>query len=177
MLGRGNQNFWVIENFYEEPDKIREMALLKEYRQNIKFYKGFRSTTPFRPEIIKLKFEEVIGQKILKWDHNANGVFQYTTPEDPLVYHTDSQSHAAVVYLNPNAPYECGTEFLASDAPNPFKWGFLDRTKFSPVDAVGNVYNRAIIFRGSQIHAACRYFGTELEDSRLVHLFFFDCEG
>jgi len=41
---------------------------------------------------------------------------------------------------------------------------------------IGNVYNRLVIFDGKNIHSGSEYFGTGLEDSRLIHLFFFDSE-
>lgn len=177
LLTNNEQNFWVIDNFYKDPDSIRSLALSSDYSADIRFYKGYRSNIFYRPEEIKDFFEKIIGRKITNWEHGTNGRFQYTTPEDPLVYHQDSQTHAAVVYLDPNAPLYTGTSFYTSKHENPFSWGFLDETKFEKVDSVGNVYNRAIIFRANLIHAASKYYGQSKEDSRLVQLFFFDCKG
>lgn len=176
MLTDSEQQFWVVDNFYQDPDKIRDTALSCDYEEDIRFYKGYRSFSAFRPEEIKDRFQKLINKKIVQWGYDTNGKFQYTTPVDPLVYHKDRQTHAAVVYLNPDAPLQCGTSFWTSKHENPFQWGFLDRTKFDLVDSVGNVYNRLIIFRGDLIHSASQYFGTGLHDSRLVQLFFFDCE-
>jgi hypothetical protein len=89
-----------------------------------------------------------------------------------------------MVYLTPNAPYQCGTSFYAHESgvrhesdPNSdqaFAGGFYDKTKFKLVDVVGNIFNRLVIFDAKSIHAASEYFGTTIEDSRLFHIFFFD---
>ena len=57
-----------------------------------------------------------------------------------------------------------------------FSTGFYDSTQFDVVDVVGNVYNRLVIWDALTLHAATKYFGTDLHNSRLFHLFFFDVE-
>ncbi len=47
---------------------------------------------------------------------------------------------------------------------------------FEPVDVLGNVYNRLVIFDASAIHSASQYFGTIKENARLWQMFFFDTE-
>ncbi len=176
LVSDASQKYWVVDNFYKDPDSIRQKALGSNFVTSKDFYKGHRSSEPYRPESIKEKFEKLLGKKIVTWEQAPNGVFQYTTPEDPLVYHIDTQTYAAVIYLNPEAPYHCGTTLLTSDLEDPFKWGFLDKTKFNVVDTIGNVYNRLLLFKANNIHAGSEYFGSTPEDSRLVHLFFFNTE-
>jgi transcription antitermination factor NusA-like protein len=53
----------------------------------------------------------------------------------------------------------------------------LDRNAWELVDTVGNVFNRLVIFDSKLIHAASEYFGSNIHDSRLFHLFFFDAEA
>ena len=53
---------------------------------------------------------------------------------------------------------------------------FLDGTPFEPVDVLGNVYNRLVIFDAQCIHSASEYFGTVKENCRLWQMFFFDTE-
>jgi hypothetical protein len=114
-----------------------------------------------------------------------NGVFQYCTPEDALVYHYDSQTWAAMIFLTPDAPLQTGTSFYKHketgikvaedpDADRAFAGGFYDATKFELIDTVGNVFNRCVIFDARQIHAATEYFGKDINDSRLFQIFFFD---
>jgi glycosyltransferase involved in cell wall biosynthesis len=176
---------FVVDDFYENPDMIRQFALSTKYEYS-EWYKGQRSVDRFLSPQIKKRFEEIIGQKIIRWEeHGQNGKFAFCTPEDPVVYHYDNQKWAGMIYLTPNAPYDTGTTLHAhkatgireADHPNSdecFKGGFFDGTKFDLVDSIGNIYNRLVIFNARSFHAAHRYFGTNIENGRLFHLFFFD---
>jgi hypothetical protein len=115
-----------------------------------------------------------------------NGRYQYCVPEDRLVYHYDSQTWAAMIYLTPDAPYPTGTSFYAHrqsrirhvdehpQSNDCFAGGFYDSTKFELVDTIGNVYNRLVIFDARLYHAATGYFGKTIDDARLFQIFFFD---
>ena len=184
------KRFIVVDDFYEDPDSIRSFALSKEMNEHPKSHKGKRTEDRFFMKGTKEIFENLIGEKISDFYNNStycNGVFQYCTSEDQLVYHVDGQDWAGAVFLTPNAPYESGTSFFAhkgtgirhedqcsDDLPNPFSGGYYDSTKFDLVDTVGNVYNRLVLWDARLIHAANKYFGTNKEDSRLFHLFFFN---
>jgi hypothetical protein len=127
-----------------------------------------------------------MGIKIREWEsHGMCGRFQYCTAQDSLVYHNDGQTWAAMIYLNPDAPYCTGTSLFASKngarrttdanfSDDVYAGGFYDETKFELVDSIGNVFNRLFIFDAQNIHAASKYFGQTKEDSRLFHIFFFD---
>jgi len=183
---------WVVDNFYKDPDAVREFALKQEYFEG-GFGRGFigrRTEKQFLFPGLKEKFEEIMGMKITNWkEHGMNGRFQNCYSGEPLVYHCDSQKWGGMLYLTPNAPYQCGTTLHASkktrartyyDQGWDSDWEYtnhLDRTPFEPVDVVGNVYNRLMIFDASCIHSASEYFGTVMENSRLWQMFFFDTEG
>jgi hypothetical protein len=181
----------VVDNFYENPDEVRRMALEQNFDPDLRYHKGKRTKEKFIAQNTKQIFESLIGRKITRWtEFEYNGIFQYCTAEDPLVYHSDVQSYAAAVYLTPDAPVTTGTSFFRSrQYPNVykshvddsnygeiFKGGFYDKTKFELVDTIGNVYNRLALWDARLIHSATEYFGTKKEDSRLFHLFFFDIE-
>lgn len=181
------KRLFVVDNFYQDPDAIRNFALTKtEFVQDLRWYKGLRTNKSYRPDGIKESFESIIGQKITKWEeYGYNGCFQICIAEDPQVYHYDNQEWAAMVYLTPNAPIESGTRLLRSkitgarhyddlNSDSSFSGGFYDSTKFDIVDSVGNIYNRLIIMDAHCIHSAGPYFGKGKEDGRLTHLFFFD---
>lgn len=184
-------DFLVVDNFYSNPDEVRALALQQDYAPDLRYHKGQRTDKRFFAEGTKQIFESLLGRKITNWTtYNYNGIFQYCNAEDALVYHSDLQSYAAVVYLTPDAPPQCGTSFFRSkhrpdirkchyDDPSyndVFKGGFYDKTKFELVDVVGNVYNRLAMWDAKLIHAATEYFGKDKTDSRLFHLFFFDIE-
>jgi glycosyltransferase involved in cell wall biosynthesis len=178
--------FWIVDDFYSNPDMIRKYALSVEYHSDLRYFKGRRSVAAYRPESIKLAFERVMNRRIENWDnYGTNGVFQICTAEDPQVYHWDNQRFAAMIYLAPGAALESGTRLHRSvlsgarwsgddNADASFSGGYYDSTKFDIVDSAGNVYNRLVIMDASCIHSAGPYFGQGPEDGRLTHLFFFD---
>jgi len=181
----------VVDNFYENPDQVRQIALQQVYEPDLRYFKGKRTTSKFLAPGTKQLFEQLIGKKITVWEnHSYNGVFQYCTAEDPLVYHSDIQSFAAAIYLTPDAPVETGTSFFRSkkyprirkvhsndvNYNDVFENDYYDKTKFDEVDTVGNVFNRLVIWDARLIHSASNYFGNNLQNSRLFHLFFFDTE-
>ena len=176
---------FIVDNFYGNPDSIRKYALTMEFKEDIRYYKGLRTTTHFHPDGIKEAFESIMGKKINNFDGGINGCFQITTANDPQVYHYDLQTWAAMIYLTPNAPIESGTRVHRSkingtrhsSEPNidgAFTGGFLDSTKFDVTDSAANIYNRLVIMDARCIHSAGQYFGQGREDGRLTHLFFFD---
>jgi tetratricopeptide (TPR) repeat protein len=203
ILNSVNENFfipkiathktcWIVDNFYENPDEVRQFALQQEYVEG-GFGRGFigrRTEKQFLFPGLKEKFEEIIGMKITEWEsHGMNGRFQNAHAGEPLVWHCDSQKWGGMLYLTPNAPYQCGTTLYAhkqTRARTYYDNGWdaawkdipgdphLDGTSFEPVDVLGNVYNRLVIFDASCIHSASEYFGTVMENSRLWQMFFFD---
>jgi FkbM family methyltransferase len=183
---------WIVDNFYEDPDQVRQFALSQEFVEG-GFGRGFigrRTESQFLFPGLKEKFEEIIGMKITAWEeHGMNGRFQNCHSGEPLVWHCDSQKWGGMLYLSPNPPYQCGTTLYAhkqTRARTYFDEGWdaawvdvpgechLDGTPFEPVDVLGNVYNRLVIFDASCIHSASEYFGTVMENSRLWQMFFFD---
>ena len=189
-----NYTSWIIDNFYSDPDKVRKFALSQEYVEG-GFGRGFigrRTEKQFLFDGLKESFEDVIGRKITKWqEHGMNGRFQVAWSGEPLVYHCDSQKWGGMIYLTPGAPYQCGTTLYAhkqTRARTYYDQGWdaawkdipgdphLDGTSFEPVDVLGNVYNRLVIFDASSIHSASQYFGTVMENARLWQMFFFDSE-
>ncbi len=182
---REKPTLWVVDNFYDNPDAIREYALRQEFHFS-DYHRGRRTEDQFEIPGTKEAFERIMGIKIREWEsHGMCGRFQFCTSQDPIVYHNDGQTWAAMLYLNPDAPYSTGTSLYAhkngarrTSDPNfndqIYAGGFFDRTKFELVDSIGNVFNRLFIFDAQNIHAASEYFGQTKEDSRLFHIFFFD---
>lgn len=188
----------VVDDFYTDPDRVRQLALSCKFYEDKNYYQGQR-TEPLLADDIKGIFERLMQRYITKWNYPVNGAFQYTTAEDKLVYHMDSQQWAAIIYLTPHAPVESGTSFYKSNVSQlrmdsrleypehdedwhhtavdaTFRGGFLDSTKFTEIDRIGNVYNRLVIWNAKMIHAATKYFGKSKEDGRLFQIFFFDAE-
>jgi len=190
---KSSLNIIVVDNFYSNPDLIRDFAINNLNFNSSDYHKGMRSSESFILNGTKEKFEQIIGKSIVNWNNPsyANGKFQFCTSLDPIVYHTDIQSYAAMVFLTPNAPLQSGTATYKSIYTNTIKidndevhtktfkglsndLNFYDKTSFEVVDSIANIYNRLIIFDSKNIHAAVNYFGDSIENSRFFHLFFFD---
>ena len=181
-------SYLVIDNFYENPDKVREFARSCEFQYHPNNHKGRRTDLCYRFPGLKERFEELIGRKIRGWNHyGTNCCFQYCVKGDETVYHADTQQYAGVLYLTPDAPPDGGTGLYRSRITKKMKYkpeeyhtvfrnGHLDETDFEMVDKIGNVYNRLILFDAQCLHAGINYFGTNKEDGRLFQLFFFDLE-
>jgi len=185
----------VIDNFYTNPDAVREYAMSREYvERGYHGAVGHRTLEHKHFNGVKEKFESILGKKMAKgnelggWDYQTNGVFQHCMAEDPFVIHADDQKWAAMIYLTPDAPVECGTTLYRHKKTKQdrverksdwgiFKGNFYDPTPFEVVDVVGNKYNRMILFDAKHIHAASQYFGDSIENDRLFQLYFFNTEG
>lgn len=183
---------FLVDNFYHNPLAVREFAMKQTFIEGGlgKPYIGSRTEQQFLFPGIKEVFEEILNLKITKWEeHGMNGRFQFNVAGEPIVYHCDNQRFAGMIYLNPTAPIQCGTstfrhkETKIHHLSHPdiiskvFNTGtFLDGTPYEKADQFGNIFNRLVIFDAGCIHAANEYFGTNIENGRLWHMFFFDAE-
>jgi len=192
-------NLIVIDNFYENPDKIREYALSLNYQPPENHGAvGYRCESGRKiQEGTKELFEKLLhatipgGNKKGSWDYSTNGCFQWCNAKTPIVYHSDEQQYAAIVYLTPNAPPNTGTSFFRhkkyklrnSEVFSKSDWyqsdlnykePHLDKTQWETFDSIGNVYNRLVIFNAQYIHGVTEYFGEDINNSRLFQLFFFN---
>ena len=189
-----NPTVVVVDNFYNQPDAVREYALTREYvERGYHGAVGHRTLEPKHFSGVREKLESILmkkaceGKELGGWDYQTNGVFQHCMAEDPFVIHADDQQWAAMVYLTPDAPVECGTTLYRHKETgqdkveskkdwNVFGGNFYDPTPFEVVDVIGNKYNRMILFDAKHIHAASQYFGDSIENDRLFQLYFFDTE-
>ncbi len=199
-----------ISNFYPDPYTIRNYALEREYidcptgRQlygdtcnhpgmRTKIGDGIKDAFVF--DKISKHIEPIHG-KIVEWDNEWNGLFQYCVSTDFTWVHTDMWSWwAAVLFLTPNPPIHTGTGFfrhretglykspapmvgeednnyllhtLNSDGDNWPKWEMYEEHS--------NQFNKMILYRGDYFHSSLRYFGKTIHDSRLFQTFFFRTE-
>lgn len=189
----------AVDDFLANPDETREFALAQEFREDLRYYRGKRTPQRFLSPGLKEAFESLLGLKITKWEeHGTNGVFQYCVGGDQIVYHSDAQKYAGVLFLTPNAPPSTGTtmvrsawnksrsvdealrngklapEHAQSVAKAMYGGKLLDPTAWEPVDTIGNVYNRLVLWDARMAHHASNYFGDTKENGRLFQLFFFD---
>ena len=180
----------VVDNFLKNPGEHREHALELEYEKRRSV--GVRSKSRNNNYAYKKIFENILSRNIIYWNGTVNGCYQWCKNGEQLVYHTDAQSYAGVIYLTPDAPLDSGTSFWKSKnsglleyRDKDHKLGNLtfgsknehakDPNQWELVDQVANVYNRLVLWSGKKIHSATNYFGDNPENARLFQVFFFDC--
>jgi hypothetical protein len=188
----------AIDNFYNNPLKIREYILTQEFSVTGN-YPGKRTSSHATPHLkdILQKYVEPFGGKIIDFKMPTendtdvyNGAFQYTTSRDRSWIHTDKFNNwAGVLFMTPNAPTTAGTAFYKyldgttgeadvklMDNLKELDTNSQDMTKWIKVDEIGNVFNRLVLFNSTKYHMSMDYFGTTKENSRLFQVFFFSTE-
>jgi hypothetical protein len=179
-----NLELLVIDNFYENPDIVRNYALSQDFSVKGN-YPGAR-TNPYLPDDVKscIEYWMAFAGPVTHWfeDQGYTGAFQLATAQDRTWIHADHHNMwAGVCYLTPDAPYTGGTAFYRHKETGEFRRSNKDHegydyTKWDQFDRVGNKYNRLIIYRGDLYHASLDYFGNSNETGRLFQTFFFNTE-
>lgn len=191
-----NVNSICIDDFYNDVDEVRKMALGMEFgvRGN---YPGQR-TVPVKNDSVKSLINDIIrpyAGDITRWGTDYTGSFQYTTQRDRSWVHADqTTTWAGVLYLTPDAPLsggtglfkhkETGLEMASRNPDGTYNKEVMDEiykdsqdmTKWEMTDFVGNKYNRLILYRGDNFHTSLDYFGRDINDGRLFQTFFFDTQ-
>jgi Family of unknown function (DUF6445) len=185
VYGRTIPHIVIVDNFFDYPDEIRAIGLAQEYIEDLRFYKGVRSTLRFLWPHLREEFSRLLGVPIIRWlELDTNGCFQQTSHTDPLVYHHDEQSYAAAIYLTPDATDDSGTSFWRDRKyrcrrrpDHPFERKRLGREhlideakavvydqynlthpdNWELVESVAGLYNRLVLWDASLIHSATSY--------------------
>jgi len=196
LFRRRTPSLLVVDDFYQDPDAIRDVALEAHYEEDLRYFKGIRSKQKFLFPWVKEEFERLLGVRISDWlDQPANGSFQKTTGADPLVWHSDTQNYAAAIYLTPvtresmlDDRVDAGTSFWrhvmnghrkpptdpVTYADTYSEYNLTHPDAWELVDRIGSVYNRLVLWDAQLIHSASSYEGFTSESPRLVQLFFFN---
>jgi hypothetical protein len=160
----------IIDNFFPNPDAIREYALSIEdwHIDPDSVWPGIRTNN-----LHTFAQDEHDG---LAWSV-YNCLSNYITARYDsfskfyCMFHIVGEEHhhgvihsdgtdldfAGLVYLSPIAPIDSGTSIYNNDLE---------------VTTTQNVYNRCIIYDAHVQHTANKYFGKTMEDSRLALVFF-----
>lgn len=190
-----NTSLLVIDDFYDDPYKVRDYALSLQFTRRGNF-PGFR-TTNFLSEKTKEDIQKAIlpfGGKIKNWFSDTkdsySGSFQICTYSDRTWIHTDSYNNwAGVLYLTPDAPISSGTSFYRNKEYSRTRFiddnigreldlrdNCFDYTKWEETDVISNKFNRLILFRSDMYHASSEHFGYLTTNCRLTQVFFLDAE-
>ncbi len=155
-------NTIIIDNFLDNPDKVRESVL------NIPFihtgiFPGIRSDAADESyqEMIRTKLQKIIDKNITFRRDRDCFRFQLCLDGSETWIHKDDTEWAGVLYLTPNADINSGT-------------GIFDEDK-NLITMIGNVYNRLVLYKGNLLHRSIiPGFGDSVESGRLTQVLFFD---
>lgn len=203
-LGR---DYWVIDDVLPDPDAVRERCIAKKtwkkgapYTDEV--WPGMRAIPCLEPaemEIVEAAVRERTGAQRLWVQESAGGgrlnhncVQLVGKGEGHVKPHTDSRAlcrYAAVLFLTPDAPADCGTGFyrqqlpsgaLAGNIVQPPHENLIDAfgTRFVPPDTfvedirVDNAYNRLLLYKANLVHSASAYCGEHPFTRRMTAVFF-----
>jgi hypothetical protein len=158
----------VVDNFFEDPNSVRDYALSLEYRQpNNEGWLGYRcfNRDETFAKILTNKIHELIPSSLdintfYYCFHYSLESTKQTSPYNFHDYkiHMDFCEFAGIIYLSPNPPLKMGTSFYSDDK--------------KIINSIENNYNRLVYYPGKQHHGPTDLFGTTKENGRLVLTFF-----
>jgi len=180
----------VIDNFFTDPDAIRDFALKQEFwpkqtNPNGGNWPGFRS------DYISA-LDNDIFLELMYGVHDAIGIsrtastyteafFQFCTERDGDSWvHRDTlafePTHVGLVYLTPNPPPNSGTILYENKDPNYVKGDpeldSGDVNDYNVKLVLENHYNRLVVYSPDEFHKSDTYFGQDRYNSRLFVVFF-----
>lgn len=153
----------IIDNFLDDPDSVRELALGLDFVIEGTF-PGKRALKKDKEyeNYIQNKIESVLKVKISEWSSDSFS-FQLCLDGDETWIHKDSE-WALILYLNPNPVIESGTGLFKE----------IQKDVHELDIEIGNVYNRMVIYRGTIPHRSMLPgFGDCKENGRLTQVFSF----
>jgi len=191
----------VIDNFYDDPDSIRDLALSCEYypEKTSKGYpngnapwSGKMSKECYSPDNVDAIVSKLLHKNLRQMRQIDSGTFRISPETNVIgmfdsILHADSHEdiyYAGVLYLSKNQDTTPGTIFYKQKSTN------LDRAmsqdhidnitrieEHKDVDkwiahTVSNiVYNRLLIYPAYKFHGIGPCFGTTDDTARIVQLF------
>ena len=166
-----DRNLIIVDNFLDDPDKVRSIVLGLDFDRVQPSVPGVRSHRVGGDLQIEVedKLKVAFGCKEIIWDMTQDTLcFQSCMEGTETWIHVDSQGEnqgewAAVLYLTPDPVLDSGT-------------GIFESPDHDMNIGVGNVYNRLVAYRGKVLYhrSIVPGFGNTLETSRLTQTFFFD---
>lgn len=201
------RDYWLLDDALPNADAVRQRCLAignweRGYPYTEESWPGLRATPALLPDelaLLESKVKHAIGTARL-WAETApdgarlnhNCIQVVGIDESGPKPHTDSRRlcrFAAVLYLNPHVPPNCGTSFYRQRMPGGRLGGNMvlpphDNmvealgTRFVPADAfvedvqIAHTYNRLLLYRANLLHSATGYWGADLPDKRMAAVFF-----
>lgn len=201
------RDYWLFDDVLPNAADVRQRCLDKPdwalgFPHTGESWPGRRAIPALTPDElaqVEARVREATGAKRL-WVQgtpdgktlNHNCVQVVGAQEAGARPHTDSRSlcrYAAVLYLTPDAPEDCGTSFYRQRLPSGQLGGntvakphdnlvealgtrFVPPGSFVEDVRVPNRFNRLLVYSAAMIHSATAYCGSVLADERMAAVFF-----
>lgn len=165
-----------IDNFFENPDEIRECALKMEFDGPLptQGWHGIR-VNPTNRVVAGVDLEKMISEEVSfrlpNFTYDEMELYFHITSEEVKNHfntetfemaskHYDSNDSRIVglVYLTPNPPKNSGTSFFDDEG--------------NKVGEAENVYNTMVMYPADILHGPTNPFGDTKDNSRLTLVFF-----
>lgn len=179
----------IIDNFYDEPDRIRDLALQARFKTPRNTERG--NGVAFGARCCELSFKLMVNQFRERLSQHILidpklTMFRYSTADTSAktVCHTDDYNPniewSTIIYLT--LPRDCqgGTSFFRHrptgklDNSRPFDWNkanAMDPAEWEEAGQVDMAYNRCIMFRPSLFHSVTPpFFGHSRFEGRLTQV-------
>ena len=191
----------IVDDFYPDPQKVREVALGFDYPEQDGNYPGRNSRQRLHIDGLDAAVSDILGQPVAGDTTQAHAQFRITLAADQAKYHVhvDTGVHwSGVAYLSLPEHCEGGTDLFrhietgAERAPiNDEELALFnaetpqeainrvmtadanDLSKWEKVMTLPMRFNRLVLFRPWLWHSATAGFGTTPEDGRLIQGLFF----
>jgi len=185
----------VIDDFLDDPDYIRTVALNADYvlTGNFPGNRTYQCDDKYNNEI-KNKIEKILKIKITEWNKHFDNTraevidvdtscFQLCLKDSQTWIHQDPNEYTAILYLTPDAPTDSGTGIYMHKKTKIYRHiedhqiDDIDINNWELITFSGNIYNRMFIFRGDLYHrSVVPGFGVDKYTGRLTQTFFFNTE-
>ena len=201
------RDYWLVDDALPGAMAVRERALARSdwslgYPHRPESWPGMRVLPGLEPaELahVEALVKQATGSKRL-WVETApdgghlnhNCVQVVGEEECGPRPHTDSRKlckYAAVLYLNPSVPEDCGTSFYRQRLPSGQLGGntvsgphanlvealgarFVPHNSFVEDVRLPHKFNRLLVYHGNIVHSATAYWGHELREKRMAAVFF-----
>ncbi len=197
MLNR----FYVVDNFYDNPDELVRVALAGVDDNSRGNYAGLMTGDSFLSEHQRTFFMGLLQEPSINSATHLNGKLRFTLPSDSFSQHIHVDAGidtrwAGVVYLSKEHPKVDGTVFwkhkkrgleemprtreglaaqgwhTGDDIKHFLETDGVDESLWEKTFVVPFKYNRLIIFRPWIFHSPGAAFGDSLKSSRIVQTLF-----
>ena len=189
----------IIDDFYDDPDSIRNIALSYDYTLTAPKHWKHNSEKVLWPGHITEKVYVERGtdlkvSKLLGKPYKStvdSGFFRMNVEGDvsPYIAHIDGNpvdgkiNYSGIVYLTPNVQNTIGTVFYKHNITGLTKAESMSDVSKHSVDFKRDIwtldkvveykYNRLVLLNQTLFHGYGTMFGSSKEDCRLTHIFSF----